>query len=63
MIDHIRKHKRMDYVEEIDEAARGGTADVQVDVKEAIEKALAKLPEVQKSVYCFAIMKDMHMMR
>ncbi len=49
MIDHIRKHKRMDYVEEIDEAAKGGTSEVQVDVKDAIEKALAKLPEVQKS--------------
>ncbi|MBP8248939.1 MAG: sigma-70 family RNA polymerase sigma factor, partial [Chitinophagales bacterium] len=49
MIDHIRKHKRMDYVEEIDEAAKGGTAEVQVDVKEAIEKALQKLPDVQKN--------------
>ncbi len=49
MIDHIRKNKRMDYVEEIDEAAKGGTADVQVDVKDAIERALKKLPEVQKN--------------
>jgi len=49
MIDFIRKNKRMDYVEEIDEGAKGGTADVQVDVKEAIEKALARLPDVQKN--------------
>ncbi len=49
MIDHIRKHKRMDYVEEIDEAAKGGTREVQVDVKEAIEKALQLLPDVQKN--------------
>jgi len=49
MIDHIRKRKRMDYVEEIDEAAKGGTSEVQVDVKEAIEKALQLLPEVQKN--------------
>ncbi len=49
MIDHIRKHKRMDYVEEIDEAAKGGTREMQVDVKDAIEKALSRLPEVQKN--------------
>jgi len=49
MIDHIRKRKRMDYVEEIDEAAKGGTSEVQVDVKEAIEKALQLLPDVQKN--------------
>ncbi|MEZ5013411.1 MAG: RNA polymerase sigma factor [Chitinophagales bacterium] len=49
MIDHIRKNKRMDYVETMDESAKGGTAEMQVDVKEAIEKALEKLPEVQKN--------------
>ena len=49
MIDFIRKNKRMNYVEEMDEGAKGGTAEMQVDVKEAIEKALMKLPEVQKN--------------
>lgn len=49
MIDHIRKHKRTDYVEEMDEEARGGTTEVQIDVKETIERALNKLPEVQKN--------------
>jgi RNA polymerase sigma-70 factor (ECF subfamily) len=49
MIDFIRKNKRMDYVEEIEEGARGAAAEVQVDVKEAIEKALMRLPEVQKN--------------
>lgn len=49
MIDFIRKNKRMDYVEEMDEGAKGGTAEMQIDVKEAIEKALTKLPDVQKN--------------
>ena len=39
----------MDYVEEIDESAKGGTAEAQVDVKEMIDKALSRLPEVQKN--------------
>jgi RNA polymerase sigma factor (sigma-70 family) len=33
----------------MDEEARGGTAEVQIDVKDTIEKALNKLPEVQKN--------------
>ncbi|MBC8172639.1 MAG: sigma-70 family RNA polymerase sigma factor [Chitinophagales bacterium] len=49
MIDFIRKNKRMDYVEEMDEGAKGGTAEMQIDVKQAIEKALTKLPDVQKN--------------
>jgi len=49
MIDHVRKHKRTDYMEEIDETAKGGTAEAQVDLKETIEKALNRLPEVQKN--------------
>ncbi|HMU69361.1 MAG TPA: sigma-70 family RNA polymerase sigma factor, partial [Chitinophagales bacterium] len=49
MIDHLRKQKRTDYVEEMDEEARGGTAEAQVDLKEVIEKALSRLPEVQKN--------------
>lgn len=49
MIDHLRKHKRMDYVEEMDESAKGGTAEAQIDVKEMIDKALSRLPEVQKN--------------
>jgi RNA polymerase sigma-70 factor (ECF subfamily) len=49
MIDFLRRGKKMLYVEEINEGARGGTAEAQVDVKEAIHTALAKLPEVQKN--------------
>ncbi len=49
MIDHVRKQKRTDYVEDVDEGARGGTAEAQVDVKEMIEKALNRLPDVQKN--------------
>lgn len=49
MIDHIRKYKRMDYVETIDEDARGGTSDLQVGVREALMNALDRLPEVQKN--------------
>ena len=49
MIDFIRRRKKMEYVEEIEEGAKGATAEMQVDVKEAIEKALTKLPEVQKN--------------
>lgn len=50
MIDFFRKHKRMSYVEEMDEEAKGGTAEIQVGVKEAIEEALTKLPELQRNV-------------
>ncbi|MBK6731736.1 MAG: RNA polymerase sigma factor [Bacteroidetes bacterium] len=50
MIDFFRKHKRTSYVDEMDESAKGGTSDLQVGVKEAIEDALAKLPEIQKNV-------------
>ena len=49
MIDLIRKQKRVDYVEEVDEGAKGSTAEMQVGVKDAIEEALARLPEVQKN--------------
>lgn len=49
MIDFIRKGKKMSYVEEVDESAKGATAEVQIDVKEAIEKALTRLPEIQKN--------------
>jgi len=49
MIDFIRKHKRMDYVEQIDEGAKGAAVEVQFDLKEALNKALETLPEVQKS--------------
>ena len=50
MIDFIRKQKRLDYVEEIDESAKGGTSDYQSDLKEVLDKALDTLPEIQKSV-------------
>lgn len=50
MIDFIRKQKRMDYVEEVDEGAKGGTSDYQVDLKEALERALQQLPEIQRNV-------------
>lgn len=50
MIDFFRKHKRTSYVEEMDEGAKGGSAELQVGVKEAIEEALAKLPEIQKNI-------------
>jgi RNA polymerase sigma-70 factor (ECF subfamily) len=49
MIDFLRRHKRMNYVEEIDEGAKGGTGELQVGVKEALDEALAKLPEVQRN--------------
>lgn len=49
MIDFFRKHKRTDYVEAMDENAKGVAREVQVGVKEAIEDALTKLPEVQKN--------------
>jgi len=49
MIDFIRKHKRMDYMEQIDEGAKGAAVEVQFDLKEALNKALETLPEVQKS--------------
>lgn len=50
MIDFFRKHKRTNYVDELDETAKGSTSELQVGVKEAIEEALAKLPEIQKNV-------------
>lgn len=50
MIDFIRKQKRLDYVEEIDESAKGGTAAYQSDLKEVLDRALDTLPEKQKSV-------------
>lgn len=50
MIDFIRKYKRMDYVEQMDEGANGETVETQVDLKEILNRALDKLPEVQKSV-------------
>lgn len=50
MIDFFRKHKRTSYVDEMDESAKGGTSELQVGVKEAIDEALAKLPEIQKNV-------------
>ncbi|HAE14610.1 MAG: RNA polymerase sigma factor [Chitinophagales bacterium] len=49
MIDLIRKQKRVDYVEEVEEGARGGTSAYQVDLKEALDKALARLPEIQRN--------------
>ncbi len=49
MIDFLRKHKRMSYVEEVEEGAKGGTGELQVGVKEALDEALAKLPEVQRN--------------
>jgi RNA polymerase sigma factor (sigma-70 family) len=50
MIDFIRKQKRLDYVEEIDESAKGGTAAYQSDLEEVLDRALDTLPEIQKSV-------------
>ena len=48
MIDFIRKHKRVSMVEEMDEGAKGADRELQVDLKETLDKALDKLPDVQK---------------
>ena len=48
MIDLIRKQKRVDYVEEAEEGARVELG-LPVDLKEALDKALARLPEIQRN--------------
>jgi RNA polymerase sigma-70 factor (ECF subfamily) len=50
MIDHLRKVKKMHYQEEIPEQAGGATRQKQRFVKEALDIALQRLTETQRSL-------------
>ena len=50
MINFMKKHKRMKYVDEVQNSGVEASHGKNYEMKEVIEKALAQLPPVQKSI-------------
>lgn len=50
MIDYIRKNKRLTNFDDITKLVTGSTSNQYSDLKEVLDEAILRLPEIQKSV-------------